>query len=39
MPLKVSFRTLFYLTVDPRELVANSFDVVGNVWMVNFVEI
>lgn len=33
IPLKVSFRSLFTLTIDHRERVVDSFDVGENIWM------
>lgn len=32
--MKVFFRTLFSLAIDPREVVAKSFNEGGNVWML-----
>lgn len=33
--LRESFRTLYFLVVDPRVSVTNYFDVLGNIWMLS----
>lgn len=32
IPFRESFRSLYFLAIDPKGLVANVYDVLGNIW-------